>query len=42
MKIPETTTIDFEKYKSANNGKPVEGEEAFPEAEAVSEEPELD
>lgn len=44
LTIPDGKTIDFEQFKSANNGQPVVGEEPFPEAAAndVEEEPELD
>jgi len=44
VKVPEGTTIDFERFRAANNGQPVLGEEAFPEEAAAEEsgEPELD
>ena len=43
--IPDGTTIDFEAFKSANNGKPIVGEEVFEEAAGggdIETEPELD
>tara|TARA_B110000285_G_C15034305_1_gene568393 strand:- start:131 stop:265 length:135 start_codon:yes stop_codon:yes gene_type:complete len=44
VKVPEGTSIDFERFRSANNGQPVLGEQAFPEEAAAEEsgEPELD
>jgi len=44
VKVPDGTSIDFERFRSANNGQPVLGEQAFPEEAAAEEsgEPELD